>query len=79
MSSAIRSWAPVKRPVGIILANARSHGKSRERVKADAIRQAVSELTEQAIDEILKSYEVKVDLASSEASPKASKVAESNE
>ena len=50
-----------------------------ERVKADAIRLAVSELTEQAIDEILKSYEVKVDLASSEASPKASKVAESNE
>ena len=46
-----------------------------ERVRQDAIRAAINERTEQAIDEILKSYQVKVDLSPVEAS----KVAKQNQ
>ena len=78
------TWqGPYQSPYGVhlVLVTKNVPGRTPEleevygRVRQDATRAAINERTEQAIDEILKSYQVKVDLAPSEAT----KVAKQNE
>ncbi len=76
-------FGPFRSPYGLhlVLVTKNQPGRTPEleeiytRVQQDATRAAINERTEQAIDEILKTYEVKVDLAPSEAL----KAAEGNE